>query len=66
VKWRAPRWYETLREKWHRDPEAEVAKVVACRRCRRLVRDTERGRKAHSVSCVQIPRKRAADWGRSG
>ena len=62
MKWKPPKWYETLRQRGGRTP-GTVTGVVACPRCRREVRDIERGREAHKQSCVKIPRKRPAGWG---
>ena len=68
MKWRTPRWYESLKKRREdrRAPLPTTVAIVGCPRCGRSVRDNEKGRNAHGRSCVKIPRKRAAGWGQRG
>ena len=37
--------------------------MVTCPKCHKDIRDVERFRNAHRISCVRIPRNRPAGWG---
>lgn len=63
MKWKPPKWFESLVTRHPRKQVIDLAGTIACRRCRRSVRDTERGRNSHRVSCVRIPRVRSKAWG---